>query len=480
MSERSEETEVICHVYDSEFIDHNDDLGNLSSGLNLWCLDRNSNPVHLIIKDAPIYCYVELPKYLHGSPFEWDSDAVDVLYTNWRKVHGQSAPWMIELTDRKKLYLYKDPNDKASKDQMVRVFFRSKMFMSIFCKRIEKLQDYPDFSTLAFQHYEDKISIRRKVFTIRNTRFSQWFRVSGTLVPFESEDRVAVQGVEGRRIQEYIVNEYMSIDPVPSDESMGWTTNPRLVSFDIETYTDNHYALPDKFNPNHVVYMISCLYQETGRPETRQRYVIVLGDCGEIEGVNVICVDSEYDVIQEFLKLIEKLDPEILMGYNIFGYDYPYIIARQAPFMEPWYPCSRIMGQELPKPYENEWQSSGYGKNIISYLNMPGRISIDLLPMIRRDYKLDKYSLDFVSKAFLGVGKHDVSPVEMFKAYESKDIEEMTRVTKYCVQDAELVIDLYEKMNIWIGLVEMASIVANASVLGVPQLFSDTSIRMTR
>lgn len=460
MAEEIITTEVICHVYDSEFIDHNLEDGNIGSGLNLWCLDRDSNPIHLIVKDAPIYCYIELPKYLYGSPYEWDSDSVDLLFTNFRKVHRRNAPFMVELTDRQKLYYYKGPvENKKSKDQMIRAFFNSKKQMAIFCKMIEKLHEYPDYSTLSFQHYEDKISIRRKVFTIRNTRFSQWFKVQGLPIPFESEDRIAVKGVEGRRVQEYIVENYSSIEPIAPEDSMGWITHPRLLSFDIETYTDNHYALPDKYNPNHIVYMISCLYQETGRPNTRKRYVILLGNCNPIEGTEVIMVKTEEEVILQFLKLIESLDPEILMGYNIFGYDYPYIIARQAPLMEPWYPCSRILGQELPIPYENEWASSGYGKNIISYLNMPGRISIDLLPMIRRDYKFDKYTLDFVSKSLLGVGKHDVSPIEMFKAYESKDVEEMTRVTRYCVQDAELVIDLYEKMNIWIGLVEMSNIV---------------------
>ena len=37
-----------------------------------------------------------------------------------------------------------------------------------------------------------------------------------------------------------------------------------------------------------------------------------------------------------------------------------------------------------------------------------------MLPIIRRDYKLDKYSLDFVSKHFLDRGKHDVSAKQMF------------------------------------------------------------------
>lgn len=489
--------EIICHVYDSQFIDHDRDDSNFGSGLNLWCLDRDSNPIHLIIKDAPIYCYIELPTVVHGMPYHWDNDSVDLLHANWRKAARYVAPFMVELTERQKLYWFKDPTkpDKA-KTLMVRAFFKSQANMAIFGSIIRKPKEYDDFGLLNFQYYEDKISIRRKVFSIRKTRYSQWFRVKGIEIPFDSEYRQAVKGPSGRGldiqhepkgrgvskssdheitnvkgsdvvnktssrdIQEYLIENYDSIEPIPPEESMGWVTRPRILSWDIETYTNNHYALPDMNDEDHVVWMISCLYQETGRKETRKRYVIVLGECNPIENCEVISVKDEEDVILEFQKLVEELDPEIIMGYNIFGYDYPYIIGRQARMMMPWYQCSRLIGYE-PQPFlPPDWKSSGYGHNKICYMQWPGRISIDLLPLIRRDFNhLDKYSLDFVANHFLGSNKHDVTPIQMFKAYESKDINEVTRVTRYCVQDSELVIDLYDKLNVWIGLFVMSGIV---------------------
>src|SRR3989338_9646089 len=35
----------------------------------------------------------------------------------------------------------------------------------------------------------------------------------------------------------------------------------------------------------------------------------------------------------------------------------------------------------------------------------------------------------------------------------------MTSVMRYCIQDSELVIDLMEHLNVWIGLTELSSIV---------------------
>lgn len=434
--------EVVCHAYDSLFEDDE---------LRLWCLDRESTPIHVIVRNVPIYCYIELPK----TSVDWNEDTVQLLFEDMKRVHGRCAPSKMVYTPRIKLYYYQNDIETP----MARVFFDSFKNLRICTKRFKDQKTYESFGIMSFQVYEDDISIRRKVFTIRKIPFSQWFRFKGIPVdPEDYENRVATAGNEYREIKEYIVNDYRDLTLIPTSESKNWSSKPRVLSFDIETYSDNHYAMPDRENPDHVIYMISCLYQVTNEPSTRKKYVILTEDCKDIPGAEIIRATDEEDLLIKFQDLIDVLDPEIMMGYNIFGYDYPYINARFKQYRQDYEPCSRYVGH-IPKMYESEWASGAYGKNIIYYLDMPGRISIDLLPFIRRDYKFDKYTLDFVAGKLLGSSKHDVTAIQMFKAYESKDIDEMTRVTKYCIQDADLVIDLYQKMNVWIGLVEMASIV---------------------
>ena len=51
------------------------------------------------------------------------------------------------------------------------------------------------------------------------------------------------------------------------------------------------------------------------------------------------------------------------------------------------------------------WESSAYGIQNLNILQISGRIMLDVYPIISRDYKLDKYTLDFVSKKFIGKGK---------------------------------------------------------------------------
>lgn len=438
----------VCHAYDSEFMQSDE-----NEGLHLWCLDRNSQPIHLIIKNSPIYLYIELPETPLIS--KWDEDSVELLYRNFVKTHGKVAPFLMEYTEREKLYYYKGEDSSIP---MARLFFKSPRDMNICNARLVKNQEYADFGGMIFRTFEKDISVRRKISTIRRTRYCQWFEFSGVEIPFSSKIRQATEGKPGREIREYVIEDYNNITSIDPKVSAGWSSSPTVLSWDIETYSDNHHQMPDKTNEKHVVYMISCLAQVTGDPSTREKYVIVSEDVDPIDGVTVLKAKDEEELILLFLELIEHVDPEIIMGYNIFAYDYPYLDARFSMRRECYEPCSRIQGY-IPEMSNSAWASGAYGQTIISYLKMPGRISIDLFPLIKRDYKFDKYTLDFVAGELLGSSKHDVSAQQMFKAYESKDVKEMTRVTRYCIQDADLVIDLYEKMRVWIGLVEMANIV---------------------
>jgi DNA polymerase delta subunit 1 len=440
---------IICHAYDSEFMQ----AGDQPEGLHLWCLGRNSEPIHILIKEAPVYLYIELPESIAVT--EWNSDFIDLLYEDFRQIHGKCAPFMMEFTERQKLYYFRGEH----KTYMARLYFRTSQELFYCTKRLMKMTEYPNFGNLNFRIFEKDISVRRKVFTMRKTRYCQWFRLDNAKEVFPGDkDRMAIPGPPNRPIREFISKDFDDIFPIPTSESSSWISKPRVLSFDIETYTDNHHSLPDKTNPNHVIWMISCLFQITGEKESRDKYIIQTSDCEEIPGVTIIKAKNEEDMLIAFLDLIDHLDPEIIMGYNIFAYDYPYIDARFSMFRESYEPCSRLEGY-IPEFKLQEWNSGAYGQMTIAFLKMPGRISIDLFPLIKRDYKFDKYTLDFVSQTLLGSSKHDVTHIEMFEAFESKDIAKMTRVTKYCVQDSDLVLDLYEKMNVWIGLVEMANIV---------------------
>jgi DNA polymerase delta subunit 1 len=540
-------TTLTVHAYDWTV----DDSANWNDedhvAIHAWCLDRNSVPHLLRFTDFPAFCYVELPQFIGQRYIRWDNTAAD-RFLNWlQRVLKDDAPQRGLLKHMSKVYYYRGQR----RYPMLLLTFKSLRAMQHCEAFLQKPHRVDEFGGMvACKVWETGINIVRKLLTLQKCRYSQWFSINATLV--DDDNRISTLE------HEYVV-EWRSLTPLPNSQTKGWTTHPRILAFDIECYSNNHKAMPQKHSALHVAYMISLIFQRVGNPETRKRYAIILGDCDTITlpptrpaakpgepdenvpgdlNVEVIRVATELELIDTMSRLIQELDPEIITGYNILGFDYPYLDARLKRKRLPpniWRPMGRLRGK-LPTMTSKTWRSDAYGFNEINIMHIDGRISIDLLPLVRRDYKLDKYDLDFVSRFFLGEGrgKHDIKAPEMFRIFEDlkrlydeylqiadkyslprtfseiytvwnanqsidltavpgdertkvetflqtcrnvqdasppsptdvaticdyhKSVDNMTRVMRYCIQDSELVVDLFEKLSIWIALVEMSNIV---------------------
>ncbi|KAG0048920.1 DNA-directed DNA polymerase delta [Gryganskiella cystojenkinii] len=102
------------------------------------------------------------------------------------------------------------------------------------------------------------------------------------------------------------------------------------------------------------------------------------------------------------------------------------------------------------------WSSSAYGTNVYDRVQVNGLIFVDLMLFFKR-MKLDKYSLDFVSKTFLGEGKMDITPEEMWMCFRNRDQDGLGKVAEYCIRDSTLTLDLFDKFYIWTDMCEMSS-----------------------
>jgi DNA polymerase delta subunit 1 len=100
--------------------------------------------------------------------------------------------------------------------------------------------------------------------------------------------------------------------------------------------------------------------------------------------------------------------------------------------------------------------SSALGDNTLKLLPMPGRFVFDLFHEVKREQKLDSYSLNFVSTKFLGDQKIDMSPKEMFRRFREENPDELRDVAEYCIKDTLLPHALMDKLYTFLNLVEMA------------------------
>ena len=100
--------------------------------------------------------------------------------------------------------------------------------------------------------------------------------------------------------------------------------------------------------------------------------------------------------------------------------------------------------------------SSALGDNFLKLLPMSGRFVFDMFHEVKKGYKLDSYSLNNVSKLYLGDQKIDMAPKEMFARFVEGDPKKLYEVAEYCIKDTLLPHKLMKKMCILLNLVEMA------------------------
>ena len=229
---------------------------------------------------------------------------------------------------------------------------------------------------------------------------------------------------------------------------------PKIVvaSFDIEC-TSCDGAFPKYSREEDRIIQIGTTVYIYGDTECSLKYICTLKKCDPIEGVMLECYDNERELLIGWAKFIERLDPDIMTGYNIWGFDWEYIYERIK--MEK---CSSIVFRHLNRiknkdEYKEELtvqdlSSSALGQNILKFINIEGIIQIDLLKVVQRDHKLDSYKLDNVSKVFMNNQKEDLSPKQLFENYRIGSSSKIREIAVYCVKDCILVNELINKLQV--------------------------------
>jgi DNA polymerase delta subunit 1 len=223
------------------------------------------------------------------------------------------------------------------------------------------------------------------------------------------------------------------------------------MSFDIECYSSTG-AFPDPKNPHDVVFQIGMTTKEFGKEGFLDRKCLCLK---ETAGPDVESFATEKELIKAFEKYLIKIDPDIITGWNIFGFDLEFLIVRATIHCGLSPVWGRIRG-EVAALVEKNLSSSALGNNELKMVPMKGRYVFDLFQDVKREHKLESYSLNNVSKWFLKDQKNDMPVKEIFRRYRDGDAAELGEVAEYCIQDTVLPHKLMEKLCQIQNQVEMA------------------------
>ncbi|MBN1169524.1 ribonuclease H-like domain-containing protein [Candidatus Micrarchaeota archaeon] len=194
----------------------------------------------------------------------------------------------------------------------------------------------------------------------------------------------------------------------------------KILAFDIETY-----------NP-------------VGAPREHKDPIIMISYAGDKKGV-ISCkksknrfvetVKDEKQMLERFVEIVKQENPDVLVGYNSATFDLPYLKAR-----------SDVLGIKLDlgrfRGHLREMK-----KGLIKGFEIKGRIHFDIYPIARLFgfigvIKVQKYTLDAVAEDVLGKKKIDVKKEEIWKLWDSGDID---KLAEYSLVDSELTKALGER-----------------------------------
>lgn len=181
---------------------------------------------------------------------------------------------------------------------------------------------------------------------------------------------------------------------------------PLLVAgYDIETYSESG-NFPVSTNAEDEIIQIGVSFRYTNDLLTNvKRFVFVSGsvDASKDSSVVFVSCENEKDLLDKFQRCIKKENPDILAGYNTFGFDDAYI-ADRCERHKLDFKIGRNDGSAWKQDYaktEKKVFELASGKYAVRYLEMPGRLSVDLMLSVRREQNLDSYKLDNVANTFL-------------------------------------------------------------------------------
>jgi DNA polymerase elongation subunit (family B) len=160
------------------------------------------------------------------------------------------------------------------------------------------------------------------------------------------------------------------------------------------------------------VTFIGSTFTRFGEDRPYLNHCLALGTCDPVPGAEIVSCKTERKLLQAWTELVQREDPDIVIGYNIFGFDYQFMFHRalenqvEDDFLKLSRNADEFCGKRDFKTgrvsIEETSISLASGQYDLHYIAMTGRLQIDMYNYFRRDYNLTSYKLDYVGSYFIG------------------------------------------------------------------------------
>jgi DNA polymerase elongation subunit (family B) len=365
---------------------------------------KDGKSVYLQINDFTPYFYISYPQ-------EWTTKDVEnfietiIMSNNYIKKDLKYT----NIVKRKEFYTFA-ANDTNNYIRLVFTTMRAmKNCANMFSKKI-----FYNGKLIQFKIYESNIDSYLRFMHINDLVSTGWVTINREKLKINKYEKSTTNF-------SYIVN-WKDVNPY-TDKNLGIA--PFVIcSFDIEcTSIDGNFPQADREGDQ--IIQIGATFNKYGSTEIYKKYIFVLGSCDDIPNCIVKCYEKEKDLLLDFKNMILDEDPDILTGYNIFGFDEKYIHGRtklhKINCENEFSKLSRIIDKEC-KFEEKKLSSSALGDNYMYLYNILGRVQIDLFKVTQRDYKLSSYKLDKVAEYFY---QDDITNLEIINVETQSKLSEL-------------------------------------------------------
>jgi len=167
-------------------------------------------------------------------------------------------------------------------------------------------------------------------------------------------------------------------------------------------------------------------------------------------------LDTERSLLRDFSALIRSVAPHFITGYNVGGFDIPYVFERALTLNTP---VATFWSSDNSQLKVSTRTSNRRGNTTRKYeVTIPNIICVDLLPIIQKNYKLASYKLNAVAQHFLNDTK-DEMPYKDITPFWRHGKKKRRRLVMYCAQDARLPARLWDQLLILGSQSELAKAV---------------------
>ncbi len=379
--------DVELQILDIDFyhVDDDDDINHFN--MMLFGKTKEDKSVYVNIEGFTPYFYVEVDA-------NWKTHIIQNIVKDVQKsvypTHLQNGLKSHKVIKAHKFHGFTEDEEF----NFLHIVFHDFESMRAYARAFEKKHTMLYVSRhrkIAFKVYESNIHPILRFLHMQNLDPIGWCKISkDKFKQFEYNQRKGQTDIN-------INCHWKDVQPVVSNDIHKF----KILSFDIECDSED-----GKFPCNRegdAIIQIGMTYSNLGDAECFKKVVLCLKQTANISNDCIVkCYTTEKKLMLAFTDEIRKEDPDIITGYNIFGFDFDYMMNRSKKLgiYTQFSRFSRIKGH-VCKYMEQKLQSHAMGHNNLKYYHTPGRICIDLMKVIQREHKLSSYTLDNVAASFI-------------------------------------------------------------------------------